>query len=111
MLTSDPVGEDTKSRLVYSPLAKRNLQVRYHYYWNSYQNCNCYRDCFYVKAYMTGFNWFGSWDQYSAWYEIRNSGKSLYAGANGNLSFYLWINGTLKVYDYYCCMDHTFTNP
>lgn len=45
MLTSDPVGTKIKSWTVYSPYAKRNLEVRYHYYWDSYQNCNCFRDC------------------------------------------------------------------
>lgn len=65
---------------------------------------------FCVNSYMTGFNWFVSWDQYSTWAEIRNSDKSLYAGADGNLSYYSWISGVLKVYDYYCCMEYTFTN-
>jgi hypothetical protein len=111
MLRSDPVGSQVKDWTVYSPYAKRNLEVRYHYYWDSYQNCNCFRDCFYVNSYMTGFNWFVSWDQQSTWADIRNGGKDLYAGADGILNYYLWINGVFNVYEYYCCMENTFTNP
>lgn len=110
-ITSDPVYQQVKSWLVYSPLAKRNLKVTYHYYWNPSLNCNCFRDCTAVSSYMTGFNWFVDWEQYACYANIVNSGRGLYARADGLLDYYLMINGVLKFYSQDVCMEHTFTNP
>jgi len=108
--TSYPVGTQSK-KVKFWLFGWIKEYVTYHYKWDSSQRCNVYVDCMEVNSGMSGLTPGITYDQVSSWSNITNKGKTLQAGVLGHLTYYLLIDGVIKIGDAYQSFSYKFTKP
>jgi len=109
-LASNNIGSQTKL-VSSSGTFSYYMSVSYYYSYNYTFNKNVFTGCRSIYTFISGFSPFVDYQQYDSWYSILDSGRTLACTAKGITSYYIFIEGVLKVYQYDKTLYGEFYNP